>query len=77
MEGSAERTGSGVRLRQAMLELSRVAAIVDRLCMSHPSMELLDASRSVHNALVFMDELRGSPGDDSPLARALTPASQD
>jgi len=72
MAGSAGSTDSGVRLRQAIIELSSVAAIVDRLCdASHPSMELLDASRSVHNALVFLDEFGGSPGDHSPGARPL------
>jgi hypothetical protein len=39
-------------------ELSSIAATVDRVSEeSHSTMELLEASRSIHNALVFLGDL--------------------
>jgi hypothetical protein len=47
-------------LIQATSDLSSIAATVDRVGeMFDPAMELLEASRSLHNALVFLSDWSG------------------
>lgn len=48
-------------LLQATTDLSGIAATVDRVGkMFDPTMELLEASRALHNALVFLSDWSGA-----------------
>jgi hypothetical protein len=52
-------------LYRATSDLSIIAAAVDRVGeMSDPTMELLEASRAIHNALVFLSDWSGDRVDD-------------
>jgi len=58
-------------LAEAVAELINVAAVVDKLCdTSSPSMGLLEASRAIHNALVVLADVSGSPDTKALPARA-------
>jgi hypothetical protein len=52
-------------LYRAAVDLSTIVATVDRVGeMSDPTFELLEASRALHNALVFLSDWSGDQGDD-------------
>ena len=71
MSALAGREDPRVVLAEAVAELTNVAAVVDKLCgTSGPSMALLEASRTVHNALVALADVSGSLDTKAQPARA-------
>jgi hypothetical protein len=54
-------------LHEATAELSNIAVAVDRASeVPNPTMEILEASRAIHSALVFLSDWSGSVSDDVP-----------
>jgi hypothetical protein len=69
-QGPPHCGGPGIgNQRHRGIHLSTIAAAVDRLGqMSDPTMELLEASRAIHNALVFLSDWSGGVGDEKGVA---------
>ena len=58
-------------MHQVTAELSEIASAVDRVSeSSHPTMELLEASRAIQSALVSLSHWNGSHNDEVPVANA-------
>jgi hypothetical protein len=58
-------------LHEATVELSNIATAVDLASdVPNPTMEILEASRAIHSALVFLSDWSGSVSDDVPAAGA-------
>ncbi|HWE69779.1 MAG TPA: hypothetical protein VG205_05425, partial [Acidimicrobiales bacterium] len=56
-------------MTQVRAELRKIAAAVDRVSdISHPTMELLEASRAIQSALVSLGNWNGSPGGEVQVA---------
>ncbi len=71
MVGSARRESARAVSRRAVAELSEVASAVDFLCGEcEPSMELFEASRAVHHALIALGDWCASSDDDQRPVRA-------
>jgi hypothetical protein len=55
-------------MNQVRAELRRIAAAVDRVSdISHPTMELLEASRAIQSALVSLGNWSGAASSEAPL----------
>jgi hypothetical protein len=62
--GSASTDTSGI-LYQVTADLTAIAAVVDRASeASNPMMDLLEASRALHTALVFLSRWSSARGDE-------------
>jgi hypothetical protein len=61
----AETNGA---MNQVRAELRRIAAAVDRVSdLSHPTMELLEASRAIQSALVSLGNWSGAASTEAPV----------
>ncbi|HEX3839190.1 MAG TPA: hypothetical protein VHU85_00215 [Acidimicrobiales bacterium] len=61
----AETNGA---MNQVRAELREIAAAVDRVSdLSHPTMELLEASRAIQSALVSLGNWSGSTSGEAPV----------
>lgn len=55
-------------MNQVRAELWTIAAAVDRVSdISHPTMELLEASRAIQSALVSLGNWSGAAGGEAPV----------
>ncbi len=74
MAGHTAGGNPEVLARQARSQLMGAAATIDRLGdVCGPSMELLEARRAVHSALVALSGWGGSLDNDAPPGRVLAP----
>lgn len=61
----AETNGA---MNQVRAELRKIAAAVDRVSdISHPTMELLEASRAIQSALVSLGNWSGAASSEAPV----------
>ncbi|HEX3564121.1 MAG TPA: hypothetical protein VHU17_02005 [Acidimicrobiales bacterium] len=67
-KGALARAETNGAMNQVRAELRRIAAAVDRVSdISHPTVELLEASRAIQSALVSLGNWSGTASSEAPL----------
>jgi hypothetical protein len=76
--GSTDLGKPGELLGKANAELTDVAATIDWLCdCSNPSIELIEATRAIHGALIALAALGASLNDAAHRAQVMIPRKAD